>query len=158
MISRTLMAMDLKEGQFSKDDQVEPFFYEVLEPLAQCMYRAYLNSPEFEGEKEEDFLEELHQVLRGLYGEFMPKASFVLSDKDKILAAHLVCLYKNVPTTTYLFTDPDYRRQGLATSVLEASCHTLTKESYPKIQVYLNLDNQGAYQLYDSFGFNEQSF
>lgn len=154
MITETLMQLDLDLKEFDPGPLAKPFFYEMINPLADCMYDAYRNSREYENEEPSDFETEISNILKGLYGVYMPEASFVLGD-DPIGGAILICLFKGEPTITYLFVHPDRRRQGMAGMLLDTACHALKKNGYHKLMCYLNLDNPAAYALYDQYGFNE---
>lgn len=157
MTNRIKMMLDLREGFYVFDEDVNHVFYEMSDELANTMFKSYYKSVDFESDTYEDFQNEISNVFKGLYGEFMPNLSSVIELDDKIIGGLLLCIFKNEPTITYLFTAPEYQRKNIASKLLAATCFKLIQEGFDKLYLYLNLDNIAAYNLFDNFGFNEIS-
>lgn len=155
MVDRIKMKLNLADGYYKSNEDVNQVFYEMSDELANTMYKAYSNSVDFEGDTLEDFQDEISNVFKGLYGEFMPNLSSVIEKDDKIIGGLLLCIFKGEPTITYLFTNPDYQRKDVATILLENTCYKLLNEGFEYLYLYLNLNNIPAYNLFDKFGFNE---
>ena len=155
MSNRIKMKLNLKENFYEQSEDVSPVFYEMSSELAKTMLSAYSNSVDFEGDDLEDFENEISNVFKGLYGEFMPDLSSVIEVGDKISSGLLLCIFKDEPTVTYMFTNPIYQRKGIAEKLLNNTCYKLLEKGYSNLYLYLNLDNIPAYNLFDNFGFNE---
>ncbi|WP_100065265.1 GNAT family N-acetyltransferase [Miniphocaeibacter massiliensis] len=155
MNNRIKMKLDLTEGFYETYEDIKPVFYEMSDELAKSMLDSYSNSVDFEGDDLEDFENEISNVFKGLYGEFAPNLSSVLEVGDTIVGGLLLCIFKNEPTVTYLFTKPNFQRNGIAAKLLNNTCYKLLEKGYKELFLYLNLENIPAYNLFDSFGFNE---
>ena len=155
MANRIEMKLDLVNGIYESYPNVSPVFYEMTEEIAQVMYDSYYGSIEYESETYEDFLDEITFVFKGLYGEFMPNLSSVYEYNNEIIGALLLCIYKDDPMVTYMFTKPGYQRKNIGLRLLSTTCFKLLNEGYKELFLYLNLDNKPAYNLFDKFGFNE---
>ncbi len=155
MNNRIKMKLDLTESFNEPHEDVKQVFYEMSDELAKSMLEAYVNSADFEGDTLKDFQDEISNVFKGLYGEFMPNLSSALEIGDEIVGCLLLCIFKGEPTITYLFTNPKFQRKGIAVKLLANSSYKLLQEGYGELFLYLNLDNIPAYNLFDTFGFNE---
>lgn len=154
-MQRIKLKLDLTQNTYESFPECTPVFYEMIGELASTMYDAYYFTPDFEGDSLNDFKKEIANVFSGLYGEFMPELSFVIEGEDAINSGLLLCIYKDEPTITYLFTTPMAQRQGLAKNLLATCCARLKQIGFTSLYVYLNLENTPAYNLFELFGFNE---
>lgn len=156
-MQRIKLKLDLTQSIYEEFPECSPLFYEMTEQIAETMYDAYYFTPDFENDTLKDFKEEVANVFSGLYGEFMPEMSFVVEGEDNIKSGLLLCIYKEEPTITYLFTRPRQQRKGYSSNLLSTCCAKLKQIGFTSLYVYLNLENTPAYNLFEKFGFNEIS-
>jgi ribosomal protein S18 acetylase RimI-like enzyme len=103
--------------------------------------------------------DEIRAFFRGEFGDFWPAASGV-AERDGRLVAALLTVHRapwddtpDGPFITDLFTDPGFRRQGLA-RVLVARCLGEVHRSARRcVALRVESGNTPAVDLYQSFGF-----
>lgn len=77
----------------------------------------------------------------------------LLSHLVEVCAAILINLWQNEPLVTEVFVGKAYRKQGMATALIERSMHELMKLGYVNIVLYVTLANDNAVKLYKQLGF-----
>jgi ribosomal protein S18 acetylase RimI-like enzyme len=92
-------------------------------------------------------------LLKGDSGRFMPDASYVVLEADRIVGAILVTDWMGMPLVAELGVAPDVRRRGLGRALLEASMSRLAGLGEPRIALYVTLGNDPAIALYRSLHF-----
>ena len=134
---------------------VEPMNFDEEDSIAEAMFDAYKNAPDYENDTLEDFKSELQNIKSNLYGNVIEEASLCVKRSEGIIAGIFVADFKNEATMTYCFTKKEYQGRGLAESLIKASENKLKELGYDKFYLYLTLSNQGAYNLFDALGFVE---
>jgi GNAT superfamily N-acetyltransferase len=104
-------------------------------------------------------IEENRAFFRGEFGEFWPAGSGVIEFDGRLVAA-LLAVRRAVwdgtpdcPFVTDLFTEPAYRRHGLARALLARCLNEAGAMSRPRIALRADDDNVPAMRLYESLGF-----
>lgn len=92
-------------------------------------------------------------LLKGDSGRFMPDASYVVLEADRIVAAILVTHWMGMPLVAELAVSPERRRRGFGRGLLEASMGRLADLAEPRIALYVTLGNDPAIELYRRLGF-----
>lgn len=102
---------------------------------------------------EEDWAGYVTGILRGEAGRFMPEASFVAVEADRLLGAVLVSHWMEAPMVAELGVAPDRRRRGIARALLAAASSRLAALEEPRWALYVTVGNDPAIALYRAFGF-----
>ncbi len=104
---------------------------------------------------EEDWREYVTGILRGEAGRFMPEASFVALDGERLVGAALVSHWMGAPMVTELGVAADRRRKGIANALLAAASTRLAALGEPRWALYVTVGNEAAIALYRVFGFGQ---
>lgn len=94
-------------------------------------------------------------LLKGDSGRFMPDASYVVLEADRIVAAILVTHWMGTPLVAELGVAKDRRGRGFGRGLVEASMGRLASLDEPRIGLYVTLGNDPAIGLYRSLGFDQ---
>jgi ribosomal protein S18 acetylase RimI-like enzyme len=94
-------------------------------------------------------------LLKGDSGRFMPDASYVVLEADRIVAAILVTHWMGTPLVAELGVAKDRRGRGFGRGLVEASMGRLAGLGEPRIGLYVTLGNDPAIALYRSLGFDQ---
>jgi len=62
------------------------------------------------------------------------------------------------PDINYLYIHEDYRKRGIATSLIKEACEICVKNGYRQIGLLVDKNNKLAIELYISFGFKNSNF
>ncbi|PKK39208.1 hypothetical protein ABB02_01440 [Clostridiaceae bacterium JG1575] len=155
MAQRIKMAKDVRIHPEPLLD-VRPVDKGRLEEIADLMLNAYRNTPDYEGENRIDALREISMLFRGLYGDLMNEASFMILDEhEAIVSCLFICSFRGEPTLTYLFTGRDHLRKGLAKALIQSGESALALSGHQKLYLYVNTENHPALSLYQKIGFEE---
>jgi len=92
-------------------------------------------------------------LLKGDSGRFMPDASYVVLESDRIIGAILVTHWMGMPLVSELGVATDRRGRGIGRALLEASMDRLAGIDEPRIALYVTVGNDPAIGLYLSLGF-----
>jgi ribosomal protein S18 acetylase RimI-like enzyme len=92
-------------------------------------------------------------LFKGDSGRFMPDASYVALDGDRIVGAILVTEWMGMPLVAELGVAKERRGQGVGRSLLEASMNRLAGLEQPRLALYVTVGNDPAISLYRSLGF-----
>lgn len=92
-------------------------------------------------------------LFKGDSGRFMPDASYVALEGDRIVGAILVTEWMGMPLVAELGVAKDRRGQGVGRSLLQASMNRLAGLDVPLLALYVTLGNDPAISLYRSLGF-----
>jgi ribosomal protein S18 acetylase RimI-like enzyme len=103
---------------------------------------------------------DIHASFAGKYGTYLPAASPVaLNDRGDIIAAIMVverATWEDTPDTPFiieLFTDLNYRRQGLAEELVLACLDSLFNAGHKEVALRVDSENSAALALYLSLDF-----
>jgi ribosomal protein S18 acetylase RimI-like enzyme len=94
-------------------------------------------------------------LLKGDSGRFMPDASYVLLEGERIVGAILVTHWMGKPLVAELGVAKDRRGRGIGRALVEASMGRLAALDEPRIALYVTLGNDPAIALYRSLGFDQ---
>ena len=122
------------------------FFMDVYEGHMDQQYGLHTGS-------EEDWRGYITGILRGETGRFMPEASFVCLDADRIVGAILLCHWMGSPLISEVGVAPDRRRRGIGFGLLAAASTRLEALEETRWALYVTVGNEPAIGLYRKFGF-----
>jgi GNAT superfamily N-acetyltransferase len=104
-------------------------------------------------------VEEIRAFFRGEFGEFWPAASGVVEHDGRLVAA-LLAVHRapwgdtpDVPFITDVFTDPGFRRRGLARVLVARCLDAVHRSARHSAALRVESENAPAVDLYHSFGF-----
>src|SRR5439155_13077392 len=92
-------------------------------------------------------------LFKGDSGQFMPDASYVALEGDRIVGAILVTHWMGTPLVAELGVAKDRRGRGMGRALLEAAMGRLASRDEPRLALYVTLGNDSAIALYRSLGF-----
>ncbi len=121
--------------------------------LGALMYRAYLDTVDFEGETAEQAAAEVGKTIAGAYGVFVPTCSKVFGRAGAIVSATLVTRFQGRPFVAFTFTDPAFTGQGLARACMQAAMAELFTHGERELRLVVTLANTPAVALYTRLGF-----
>ena len=152
---RIKMVREIFENDLNDFDFIEQINFKDADLLAEAMYKAYKDTPDYENDSVEDFRNELKRMKANLYGKLIPEACLYVKAKEEIIAAIFVCDFRGEATMTYCFTNPEYRDRGVGQGLINYAENELKKLGYKHFYLYLTLANKLAYNLFESLGFTE---
>src|SRR5712691_101608 len=92
-------------------------------------------------------------LFKGDSGQFMPDASYVALEGDRIVGAILVTHWMGSPLVAELGVAKDRRGKGIGRALVEATMHRLALLEEPHLSLYVTVGNDPAVSLYRSLGF-----
>jgi len=92
-------------------------------------------------------------LFKGDSGQFMPDASYVALEGDRIVGAILVTHWMGTPLVAELGVAKDRRGRGVGRALLEAAMGRLAGRDEPRLALYVTLGNDPAIALYRALGF-----
>lgn len=155
MPQRIRMSLRLKPEVRNFTLPLVPATEEVLLPMAEALLDAYAGTVDDEHETLEEALEELRRVFRGFYGTFLPQASHLILEDNRVLSGVLTCLYRGEPTITNTFTRKSAQRLGYATHLVMKAADVLAQEGFHSLYLFVSVENRQAIALYESLGFEK---
>lgn len=147
------MRVDLNAPFPARDDCVRSFELEDIPDLGDLMYRAYLDTVDYEGETLDQAADEIQKTVRGEYGEFVPSCSMVATREGSLVSATLITRYQNRPFVAFTFTDPRFKGHGLARAAMQAAMSELHVQGEQELRLVVTLSNVPAVKLYTRLGF-----
>lgn len=124
------------------------FFMEVYEGHLEQRYGMHVGS-------EADWRGYITGILRGETGRFMPEASFVAMEAERLIGAILVTHWMGSPLISELGVAPDRRRRGIARALIAAASTRLAALEEPRWALYVTEGNDPAIALYRTLGFEQ---
>ena len=152
---RRVMSLDLHPqagaGAFA-DRTVTP---EDAAALGILLYQSFRGSIDDEGETVDDAIREIAELYSGAYGRFLPEASFVIEDEDRLCSACLVTWFEHhaAPLVAFSMTSPEARRRGMARQLLQRSIDALLQMGETRLTLVVTPGNAPGLELYRSLGF-----
>ncbi len=92
-------------------------------------------------------------LFKGDSGQYMPDASYVALEGDRIVGAILITHWMGMPLVAELGVAKDRRGNGLGRSLLRAAMHRLAGRDEPRLALYVTVGNDPAIALYRSMDF-----
>ena len=123
------------------------FFMDVYAGHVEQQYGMHVGS-------EEDWRGYITGILRGDTGRFMPDASFVSLEGERLTGAILVTHWMGSPLISELGVAADHRRRGIARALVSAASSRLAALEEPRWALYVTQGNEPAIALYRAHGFS----
>ena len=136
----------LKPPEEAEVPQLARFFMDVYQDHMEQVYGMHVGT-------EEDWRGYMTGILRGETGRFMPEASYVSLDGERLVGAILLSHWMGSPLVSELGVAPDHRRRGIATALLSAASTRLAALDEPQWALYVTVGNEPAIGLYRVLGF-----
>jgi len=92
-------------------------------------------------------------LFKGDSGQFMPDASHVALEGDRIVGAILITHWMGMPLVAELGVAKDRRGRGLGRALLETAMGRLAGRDEPRLALYVTVGNDPALGLYRSMDF-----
>ncbi len=118
-------AVALKPPEEAEVPKLTRFFMDVYEGHLEQAFGMHVGS-------EEDWRGYLTGILRGETGRFMPEASYVALEGDRLTGAILVSHWMGSPMVSEVGSAPDHRRRGIARALLAAASTRLAALGEPR--------------------------
>ena len=94
-------------------------------------------------------------LFKGDSGQYLPDASYVALEGDRIVGAILVTHWMGMPLVAELAVAKDRRGRGIGRALLEAAMGRLAGRDEPSVALYVTVGNDPATNLYRSIGFTQ---
>jgi ribosomal protein S18 acetylase RimI-like enzyme len=153
MSKRAFMRVELGAPVPNDSPDVRTFEPDDVHALGGLMYRAYLDTVDYEGETLEQAAAEVRNTIQGEYGGFVPTCSKVVVRAGSLLSATLITRFQDKPFVAFTFTDPGFSGQGLARECMQAAMSELFKQGERELRLVVTLANAPAVKLYTRLGF-----
>ncbi len=92
-------------------------------------------------------------LFKGDSGQFMPDASYVALEGDRMVGAILITHWMGMPLVAELGVAKDRRGRGLGRALLQAAMGRLAGRDEPRLALYVTIGNDPAIALYRSMDF-----
>ncbi len=92
-------------------------------------------------------------IFKGDSGQYMPDASYVALEGERIVGAVLITDWMGMPLVAELGVAKDRRGRGIGRALLQAAMNRLARREEPRVALYVTLGNDPAIALYRSMGF-----
>ena len=153
MSKRAFMRAVLATKLYGATSGVRTFEPSDQPALGSLMYRAYLDTVDYDGETPDQAAEEVCKTIQGSYGEFMPHCSTVLERAGSLLSATLITRFEERPFVAFTFTDPAFAGQGMARACMQAAMFELLANGDHELRLVVTTANTRAVKLYGNLGF-----
>jgi GNAT superfamily N-acetyltransferase len=153
MFKRVFMRVELRPPLPIGGPDVRTFEADDVHSLGGLMYRAYLDTVDYEGETPEQAAEAVRQTILGEYGEFLPACSKLVTRAGSPLSATLITRFADRPFVAFTFTDPEFSGQGLARACMQGAMSELFEQGERELRLVVTLANTPAVKLYARLGF-----
>ncbi len=94
-------------------------------------------------------------LFKGDSGQFMPDASYVALEGDRIVGAILITHWMDMPLVAELGVAKDRRGRGFGRALIEAAMGRLEGRDEPRLALYVTVGNDPAIGLYRSMDFGQ---
>jgi len=94
-------------------------------------------------------------LFKGDSGQFMPDASHVALEGDRIVGAILITHWMGTPLVAELGVAKDRRGRGFGRALLQAAMGRLAGREEPRLALYVTIGNEPAIALYRSMDFRQ---
>jgi GNAT superfamily N-acetyltransferase len=153
MSKRSFMRAALAPLKPTEGLEVRSFEAGDTQALGALMYRAYLDTVDYEGETPEQAAAEVAKTIKGEYGTFLPSCSKVFARSRSLLSATLVTRFQDRPFVAFTFTEPESAGQGLARACMQSAMNELFAQGERELRLVVTLANTPAVKLYTRLGF-----
>ncbi len=118
--------------------------------LGSLMMDAYAGTVDYEGETEEQAVEEVDDYLAG--AAYLP-VSYVMDDGGAIQSACLVSCPVGIPLIGYVMTRAEQKNRGLAAALLDASIHAIWAAGHEEARAFITEGNLPSERIFTRAGF-----
>jgi len=126
-----------------------------LPEVAHLMVDGYRGTIDFEGETDEEALDELQGAIGGSNGQPLRDAWLLARTPDGTAASAICCIrWLGMPFISYVFTAAAEKGRGYAGALIEHAAAALAAESETELALFVTVGNP-ARALYDRLGFVE---
>jgi ribosomal protein S18 acetylase RimI-like enzyme len=121
--------------------------------LAELMLDAYVGTIDYDGETIAEALAEVDGYFAAQVGKPLLAQSLVALEAGKIVSAALLSNLTGLPHVAYLYTDPAWKRRGLAEGLLRSVMGSLAAAGHERIYLWVTPGNTPAERIYERLGF-----
>lgn len=164
-LKRWMMRLALTEQQEASTWNARPISQHDVALLGELLYEAYRNTIDDEGETSGEALKEIEGTFAGTYGPVLTTCSFLIEEKERILATSVLTDWTNdqtgkkQPLLSFLMTHPDAKGKGIATFLLKQSINALLAQGEKELVLFVTVGNDAAQHIYQKLGFQiEEEF
>jgi ribosomal protein S18 acetylase RimI-like enzyme len=150
---RAVMRAELAAAGGRTGPDIRSFDPADVQTLGALMYRAYLNTIDYEGETLEQSIAEVVKTIQGDYGPFVASCSMLVLRQGSPVSATLITRFENRPFVAFTFTDQAFAGQGLARMAMQAAMAELLRQGERELRLVVTLANAPAVALYTKLGF-----
>lgn len=121
--------------------------------LARLMLDAYRGTIDYDGET----IVEARAEVDGWFAsvEALAAQSLVASEAGAIVCAVLLSRVDGLPFVAYLYTDPEWKNQGLGEGLMRSVMALLAAAGEARIHLWVTVGNGPAERMYERLGFAE---
>ncbi|MGQ0797462.1 MAG: GNAT family N-acetyltransferase [Methanobacteriota archaeon] len=94
-------------------------------------------------------------LFKGDSGQYMPDASFVALEGERLVGAVLTTHWMETPLVAELGVAKDRRGRGLGRALLQATFNRLVDRDMPRLALFVTVGNDPAVRLYERMGFSQ---
>jgi len=123
--------------------------------LADLLLSAYRDTPDDEGEGPEEALEAAESFTSQADEAGLLGCCCVVEIGGELGAACLVAPWNDVVLISTIMTDAKHKKQGLGTTVLEASLEALRMRGHSRVIAFITAGNRASERLFIGMGFVE---
>ena len=119
--------------------------------LARVMLDAYRGTIDYEDETIVEAVAEVDAWFTS--AEPLVDRSLVALEAGEVVGAALLSRVDGMPLVAYLYTDPAWKRRGIAEGLLRAVMSSLAAAGEDRIHLWVTAGNTAAERIYDRLGF-----
>ena len=135
--------------------RIEPIQDADLAAVAHLMVDGYRDTIDFEGETDDDALEELRGAIAGANGPVIPAGWLLVRSADGAPAAAIaVVRWLDMPFISYVFTAAAEKGRGFAGALIRRVAADLAASGEQELVLFVTVGNP-ARSLYERLGFVE---
>lgn len=124
--------------------------------LGVLMFRAYLDTVDYDGETEAEGIVEVEKTFSGEHGEFDWNGSRLIELGGAVVSAALITRWQGRPFLAFSMTDPTHQRKGFAKACLVHAMQALLMRGERELGLVVTASNAPAVSLYSCMGFRRQ--
>jgi GNAT superfamily N-acetyltransferase len=126
-----------------------------LPDVARLMVDGYRGTIDFEGETDDDALEELEGAVAGANGPPLREAWLLSRTPEGTAASAICCIrWRGMPFISYVFTAADQKGRGYAGALIRHAAAALVEGGESELVLFVTVGNP-ARTLYERLGFVE---
>lgn len=155
--ARRLMVAPVAKGPLPSDVRLKPPEEGEVLRLTSFLKDAYQGHVEqafgMHTGSEEEWRQYVGELFKGGSGQYLPDASFVALEADRVVGAIVVTYWMGAPLVAELGVAKDRRGRGLGRALLQAAMNRLADRGESQLALFVTVGNNPAIRLYGSMGF-----